>query len=124
MKKLLMLFALGAIVGSCGGAAETDVNSLDSACECAEANIKVLTEAKDLYELGMKEGKDWDEEKINEMNGKMKSLEDKYDEIMKKMMEVKKEDEDCPDTGKELMEILTEMNEKRGVNFDIPTIFK
>ena len=87
-------------------------------------NIEVLTEAKELYELGMKEGENWDEEKGKEMNAKMVSLEKKYEDIMKKMMEVKKEDEDCPDTGKELMELLTEMNGKRGVNFAIPTIFK
>jgi hypothetical protein len=125
MKKLVMVFALGAMLGSCGGdAAEIDVNSLDSACACAEANIEVLTEAKELYELGMKEGENWDEEKGKEMSAKMTSLEKKYDEIMKKMMEVKKEDEDCPDTGKELMELLTEMNEKRGVNFEIPAIFQ
>ncbi len=37
---------------------------------------------------------------------------------MKKMMEVKKEDEECPDTGKKMMELLTEMNGKRGVNFE------
>jgi hypothetical protein len=126
MKKLVMVFALGAMLGSCGGgdAAEIDVNSLDSACACAEANIEVLTEAKELYELGMKEGENWDEEKGKEMSAKMTSLEKKYDDIMKKMMEVKKEDEECPDTGKELMELLTEMNGKRGVNFAIPTIFK
>ena len=125
MKKLVMVFALGAMLGSCGGgAAEIDVKSLDSACACAEANIGVLTEAQDLYELGQKEGENWDEEKGKEMNEKMQSLEKKYAEIMKKMMEVKKEGEDCPDTGEELMKLLTTMNEKRGVNFEIPTIFQ
>ncbi|MEJ6590233.1 MAG: hypothetical protein QNL43_10585 [Crocinitomicaceae bacterium] len=125
MKKLVMVFALGAMLGSCGGdAAEIDVKSLDSACACAEANIEVLTEAKDLYELGQKEGENWDEEKGKEMNEKMQSLEKKYAEIMTKMMEVKKEGEDCPDTGEKLMKLLTTMNEKRGVDFEIPTIFQ
>ena len=119
MKKLVMVFALGAMLGSCGGdAAEIDVKSLDSACACAEANIEVLTEAKDLYELGQ------NEEKGKEMNEKMQSLEKKYAEIMTKMMEVKKEGEDCPDTGEKLMKLLTTMNEKRGVDFEIPTIFQ
>jgi hypothetical protein len=89
MKKLVMVFALGAMLGSCGGgdAAEIDVNSLDSACACAEANIEVLTEAKELYELGMKEGENWDEEKGKEMNAKMvdaKVYEDKLEEIQSK----------------------------------------
>ncbi len=54
MKKLVMVFALGAMLGSCGGgdAAEIDVNSLDSACACAEANIEVLTEERSCMSLG------------------------------------------------------------------------
>lgn len=126
MKKVLSVFALAAVLASCGGddSAKIDVASLDSACACAEASIDVLKESNDLYELGMKEGESWDEEKGKEMNAKMKSLEKKYAEIMKKMMEVKKEDEECPDTGKEMMLLLTEMNSKRGLNFEIPAVFQ
>ena len=45
MKKLVMVFALGAMLGSCGGsAADIDVESLDSACGCAEARNQVMEE--------------------------------------------------------------------------------
>jgi hypothetical protein len=117
MKKLVMVLALGVMLGSCGGgdAAEVDVNSLDSSCACAEAQIEVLTEAKDLHDLRVKEGDKWDEAKGKEMDAKMETLEKKYREIMDKMYDVVKDAEDCPETGKAIMKLVTEWNARTGL---------
>jgi hypothetical protein len=121
MKKSVIVFALSAFLVSCGGsAAEVDVKSLDSGCACAEASIAILKESKELYEMGTKEGPDMNESEQEELSKKMSNLETKYSDIMKKMMEVAKEGEECPETGVEMMILLKEMNSKRGLNFEIP----
>ena len=48
MKKLVMVFALGAMLGSCGSdPADIEVKSLDTPCACAEAGVAVLKEMAD-----------------------------------------------------------------------------
>jgi hypothetical protein len=97
MKKLVMVFALGAMLGSCGGAASIDVESLDSPCACAEAMNTVLDEAipmtKDFY--GIDKPSDDDKSDYQE---DMKPLQDKMGEISEKCvgdLAMEKADKDC-----------------------------
>ena len=67
MKKLVMVFALGAMLGSCGGgAAEIDVATLDSPCGCTEAAISVMDEMIDLRKKaeGMKDASEEDQKAV------------------------------------------------------------
>ena len=79
MKKLVMVFALGAILSSCGDAVEgtdkisaidIDVATLDSPCACAEAMVAIYDEIIDL-----RKGND------KTADQKIKTLEDKLEEI-------------------------------------------
>jgi hypothetical protein len=97
MKKLVMIFALGAMLGSCGGAASIDVESLDSPCACAEAMVTVLDEAipmtKDFY--GIDKPSDDDKSDYQE---DMKPLQDKIGELEEKCvgdLAIEKADKDC-----------------------------
>jgi hypothetical protein len=63
----------------------------------------------------VKEGDKWDEAKGKEMDAKMETLEKKYMEIMDKMFEVVKVGEDCPETGKAIMKLVTEWNARTGL---------
>ena len=77
MRKGLCVFALGAILLSCGGgsAADIDVKSIDSACGCVEAAVKIMAEqndlAKDMIALG-KDASDEDQQKIEDANKPLK----------------------------------------------------
>ena len=68
MKKLVMVFALGAMLGSCGGgdAADIDVATLDSPCGCTEAAISVMDEMIDLRKKaeGMKDASEEDQKAV------------------------------------------------------------
>ena len=110
MRKLVMVFALGAMLGSCGGAASIDVDSLDSPCACAEAMNTVLDEAtpmtKDFYGID----KPSDDEKT-EYQEDIKPLQDKMGEIEKKCvgdLVIEKADKDC-EAAKETENKLTEL---------------
>ena len=111
MKKSVMVFALGALLGSCGGgAASIDVESLDSPCACAEAMNTVLDEAipmtKDFYGID----KPSDDEK-SEFQEDMQPLKDKIGEIEKKCkgdLAVEKADKDC-EAAKEATDKLEEL---------------
>ena len=92
-----MVFALGAMLGSCGGAASIDVESLDSPCACAEAMNTVLDEAipmtKDFY--GIDKPSDDDKSDYQE---DMKPIQEKMGEIEKKCvgdLAIEKADKDC-----------------------------
>jgi Skp family chaperone for outer membrane proteins len=79
MKKLVMVFALGAMLGSCGdaedgidkiSAIDIDVATLDSPCACAEAMVAIYDE---IIDLSKGDDKTADQ--------KIKTLEDKLEEI-------------------------------------------
>ena len=78
MRKELGIFALGAILLSCGGgsAADIDVKSIDSACGCAEAAVIVLEEqndlGRDMIALGEDPSED-DQQRILELRQFLKS---------------------------------------------------
>lgn len=119
MKNLVMLLVAGAFLVSCGGsAADTDVNSLETACECAEAAVDVLNEAKELYEYGVENGEGMEESEQKELANDMSNLESKYAELLDKMRELgPSEGEECVETGKTMVDLAKEMNDHRGVSF-------
>ena len=107
MKKLVMIFALGAMLGSCGGAASIDVESLDSPCACAEATVTVMEEA---IEMGkdFKEIDDPSDEVREEFQEDFEPIQAKMDEIEKKCkgdLNPDKADKDCEavEKAKDLM---------------------
>ncbi|MCH1479442.1 MAG: AP-2 family transcription factor, partial [Crocinitomicaceae bacterium] len=108
MKKLVMVFALGAMLGSCGGgAASIDVDSLDSPCACAEATVTAMEEA---IEMGkdFKEIDDPSDEVRKEFQEDFKPIQAKMDEIKKKCkgdLNPDKADKDCEavEKAKDLM---------------------
>jgi len=119
MKKLVMLFAAGAFLVSCGGsAADIDVNSLETACECAEAAVDVLNEAKELYEYGVENGEDMEESEQEEMAKDMSNLESKYAELLDKMRELgPSEGEECVETGNTMADLAKEMDDHLFLSF-------
>ena len=76
-----MVFALGAMLGSCGGsAADIDVESLDSACGCVEARIQVMDEYVTMAgEISIKDASPDD----------LSSFEDDSDALESKMKEIR-----------------------------------
>ena len=106
-----MVFALGAMLGSCGGgAASIDIDSLDSPCGCAEAMVTLLDEAipmtKDFYGID----KPSDEEK-DEFLEDVKPLQDKMGALEKKCVgdiAIEKADKDC-EAAKVAADKLTEL---------------
>ena len=83
MRKGLCVFVLGAILSSCGGgsAVDIDVKSIDSACGCVEAAVKIMAEqndlARDMIVLG-EDASDEEQQKIEDAN---KGLKEKQKEI-------------------------------------------
>ena len=97
MKKLVMVFALGAMLGSCGGAASIDVESLDSPCGCAEAMVTVLDESIDMLN-DFKDIEDPSDDVREDFAEDFKPIQEKMDEIEKKCvgdLAIEKADKDC-----------------------------
>jgi hypothetical protein len=112
MKKLVMVLALGAMLGSCGGgdAAEIDINSLDSPCGCAEAMVTILDESIDIMN-DFTDLKDPSDEVRKEFQEDMKPLQDKMNAIEKKCVgdiAIEKADKDC-EAAKESADKLEEL---------------
>jgi hypothetical protein len=110
MKKLVMIFALGAMLGSCGGAASIDVESLDSPCACAEAMVTVLDEAIDMLN-DFKDIEDPSDDVRQDFVDDYKPIQDKMDEIEKKCvgdLAPEKADKDC-EAAKKAVDKLDEM---------------
>ena len=100
MKKLVMVFALGAMLGSCGGgdAADIDVASLDSPCGCTEAAISVMDEMIALVAEAKDLGEDASEDDQKEITAKGETLEAKMKEIETKCvgeLAAEKAGDDC-----------------------------
>jgi Skp family chaperone for outer membrane proteins len=110
MKKLVMVFALGAMLGSCGGGASSiDVESLDSPCACAEAGVIMFKEGiamgKVAEDMSAEERKE-----ATDMKEKAEALADKMREIEKKCkgdLNPSKAGDDC-DAVKEAKELKKE----------------
>lgn len=85
MRKGLCVFALGAILSSCGGgsAADIDVKSIDSACGCAEAVVKIMGAQNDLARDMIALGEDASDEQKQKIEDAMPPLKDKQKEIDK-----------------------------------------
>tara|TARA_B110000305_G_scaffold217552_1_gene256978 strand:+ start:23455 stop:23799 length:345 start_codon:yes stop_codon:yes gene_type:complete len=110
MKKLVMVFALGAMLGSCGGAASIDVDSLDSPCACAEATVTVVDESIDMLK-DFKDIEDPSDEVRLEFVEDYKPIQAKMEEIQEKCkgdLAIEKADKDC-DAAKEAADKLAEM---------------
>ena len=114
MKKLVMVFALGAMLGSCGGAASIDVESLDSPCACAEAMNTALDESIDMLNY-FKDIEDPSDDVRKDFVEDYEPIKAKMDEIEKKCkgdLAVEKADKDCEaakevtDKYEELMKIM------------------
>ena len=110
MRKLVMVFALGAMLGSCGGAASIDVESLDSPCACAEATVTVLDESIDMLK-DFKDIEDPSDDVREDFAEDFKPIQEKIDEIEKKCvgdLAIEKADKDC-EAAKEAADKLEEM---------------
>ena len=110
MKKLVIVFALGAFLGSCGGAASIDVESLDSPCACAEATVTVLDESIDMLK-DFKDIEDPSDDVREDFAEDFKPIQEKIDEIEKKCvgdLAIEKADKDC-EAAKEAADKLEEM---------------
>lgn len=85
MRKGLCVFALGAILSSCGGgsAVDIDVKSIDSACGCAEAVVKIMGAQNDLAKEMIALGEDASEDDQTRILDLKESLKDKQKEIDK-----------------------------------------
>jgi hypothetical protein len=84
MMKLIMVFTIVIMLGSCGGsAADIDIKSIDSSCGCAGAAAKIMSEqiemGKDIIALG-KDPSEEDKQKIIEAGS---PLRDKQKELQK-----------------------------------------
>ena len=99
MKKLVLVFALGAMLGSCGGgAADLDVESLDSPCGCTEAAISVMDEMIALVGEAKDLGADASEEDQKAVMTEFEGLQAKMTEIETKCvgdLAAEKAGEDC-----------------------------
>ena len=99
MKKLVMVFALGAMLGSCGGsAADIDVESLDSACGCAEARIQVMDEYVAMAGEIAESIKDASADDLSSFKDDSDALESKMKEIRNKCkgdLSMDKAEDDC-----------------------------
>ena len=100
MRKGLCVFALGAILLSCGGgsAADIDVKSIDSACGCAEAVVKIMGAQNDLAKEMIALDEDASEEEKQKIEDAMSPLMDKQKEIDKHCrgeLSFRKVTEDC-----------------------------
>ena len=99
MKKVLFVFALGAMLGSCGGgAADLDVESLDSPCGCTEAAVSVMDELIGLYSEAKDMGADASDSDKERIEKEGKALEEKMSEIETKCvgdLAADKAGEDC-----------------------------
>jgi len=105
-----MVFALGAMLGSCGGAASIDVESLDSPCACAEATVTVLDESIDMLK-DFKDIEDPSDDVREDFAEDFKPIQEKIDEIEKKCvgdLAIEKADKDC-EAAKEAADKLEEM---------------
>jgi len=110
MRKLVMVIALGAMLGSCGGAASIDVESLDSPCACAEATVTVLDESIDMLK-DFKDIEDPSDDVREDFAEDFKPIQEKIDEIEKKCvgdLAIEKADKDC-EAAKEAADKLEEM---------------
>jgi uncharacterized membrane protein (DUF106 family) len=111
MKKLVMVFALGAMLGSCGSdPADIEVKSLDTPCACAEAGVAVLKEMADFKQQFKDLGEEPSEEKMKELQADAKVYEDKLAEIQSKCkgdLDPTKA-EDCP-AAEEMMTLVKEI---------------
>ena len=83
MRKELCVFVLGAILSSCGGgsAADIDVKSIDSACGCVEAAVKIMQEQNDLAKDMIALGEDAPEEEKQKIEDAFTPLKEKQKEI-------------------------------------------
>ena len=99
MKKLVMVFALGAMLGSCGGgAAEIDVATLDSPCGCAEARNQVMEEYVTMAGEISEGLKDASADDLKSFKDDSDALESKMKDIRKKCkgdLAIDKAEEDC-----------------------------
>ena len=100
MRKGLCVFVLGAILSSCGGgsAADIDVKSIDSACGCAEAVVKIMGAQNDLARDMIALGEDASDEDKQKIEDAMSPLMDKQKEIDKHCrgeLSFRKVTEDC-----------------------------
>jgi len=119
MKKLVMVFALGAMLGSCGSdAADIDVASLDSPCGCVEASITVMDEMIALVAEAKDLGQDASEGDQKDIEEKGEVLQDKMKEIETKCkgdLAAEKAGDDCaalkelPNKAKEYRKALSGM---------------
>ena len=111
MKKLVMVFALGAMLGSCGSdPADIEVKSLDTPCACAEASVAVLKEMADFKQQFQDLGEEPSEDKMKELQADAKVYEDKLEEIQSKCkgdLDPTKA-EDCP-AAEEMMTLVKEI---------------
>jgi hypothetical protein len=111
MKKLVMVFAIGSMLGSCGSdPADIEVKSLDTPCACAEASVAVLKEMADFKQQFANLGEEPSADKMQELQADAKVYEDKLAEIEKKCagdLDPTKA-EDCPAT-EEMMTLVKEI---------------
>ena len=110
MRKLVMVIALGAMLGSCGGAASIDVESLDSPCACAEATVTVLDESIDMLK-DFKDIEDPSDDVRQDFAEDFKPIKAKIDELEKKCkgdLAIEKADKDC-EAAKEAVDKYKEM---------------
>ena len=100
MRKGLCVFALGAILSSCGGgsAADIDVKSIDSACGCAEAAAKIMGAQNDLDREMIALGEDAQEDdqtRILDVKESLKSKRKEIDKHCRGELSFRKVKDDC-----------------------------